>query len=264
MFCTVLSADAYDIKTGRQVGLGGTVLFSAPTATDLLSCPLGLINQNHFLFEAGIERKFELSETDMYYLAGGYRYRDFILTLGLSQFGRSNYYLEQKIKSSLTYQYKYYSAGLLLGGKLVTVGAENRAVTLSATSIGLVGGINFDKYHLGLIIDNLNRPKLYEDAVAENVVYNILAEVEGRGNYSLMARATFEQYEQPQFSLGQHIRLYDKHALFWGIGTEPLTYGGGLEIFYSGFTLIYASSYHPVLGFSHTISLGYLSGDRDQ
>jgi hypothetical protein len=255
------SIAAYDFETGRQTGMAGMILFSAPTATDLLSCPSGQINQNHFLLEAGIQRKFELPETDQFYLAGGYRYSDFTLTLGLAQFGKSNYYVEQKIRSTLTYNYKIYSAGLLLSGKRVDVGADYRAVTLNSTAIGLAGGINYNNYHLALVIDNLNRPRLYEDAVAENRIYNLFAEIEGRGKYSITARVTFEQYEKPQFALGQHIGLYDKNAVFWGIGTAPLRYGGGVEIFYSGITLTYATSFHPVLGFSHNISLGYLTGN---
>lgn len=254
------SLNAYEFDIGRRYGLGGAVLFSAPTATDMLSCPTGLLNKSEIVFEAGYQRKFELADLDKIYAAAGYRYKNLSAVIGVSQFGKDNYYMEQLVKTTLSYSYSYLSAAVIVDGMQVNVGEDEDKLTLRAASIGMAAGVNYQKYHLGFMVDNVNRPKLAETLLPEKSIYHIYGEVEGLSRFSIAGHLALEENQKPMASFGQYIRLIDNNALFWGISRNPLTYGGGLDIKYGNYGLVYAVSYHPELGLTHNISLNISTG----
>jgi len=255
-----LSAFAGDFDAGRVSGMAGNVLLSQPSASELLTCPVGIQEKGRLSLETGFQRKFELSDLDRVFAAAGYRYADLSISAGFSQFGRSNYYTEQLLRTSLSYTYSHFSLGVTGGARIIEIGDDENKVSLNAVSAGVSAGFNYDRYHLAAYAENINKPKLDENAPADEPVYNLFGEIEGPGQFSVMAHAAFEKYQKPCFSLAQYIDLQHNSALFWGISTNPLTYGGGLEVEYSSFRLMYAVSYHPVLGFTHNISLNFISG----
>jgi hypothetical protein len=250
---------AYDIEVGRQCGTGG-VLMSSPTASDYLNCPTGILSKRKIIFESGYQRKYELSDLDQVFAAAGYRLDGLSVSLGFSQFGRNNYYVEQQFKSTLSYGYGMYVASVLLSSRLIEIKANSGNIKLSAVSLGLAGGVNYDNYHIGVVLDNINAPTLYDGDEKQNITYNIYGEIEGSDRFSITARLTLEQYEKPTMSIGQYIILSGRNAVFWGMSNNPLTYGGGVEVHHSFFGLIYAVSYHPVLGFTHNVSLNFEKG----
>ncbi len=254
------SAAAYDIETGRQNGMGGGVLLSTPVVSDFLSCPIGLLEKSQIIFESGYQRKYELSDLDKLFVSGGYRLGNISASIGISQFGRKDYYIEQIVRSTVTYNYGKLVNSVIISGRLLDISSASGKTTLSAISLGVAGGVHYKKYHLGIVLDNVNRPKLYDDDEKQHILYNIYGEIEGSDRFSITARLTLEQYEKPIISIGQYIRLAGQHALFWGLSNNPLTYGGGVEVHYYSFGLIYASTYHPVLGFTHNVSLNYKKG----
>ncbi|PKK84444.1 MAG: hypothetical protein CVT49_03725 [candidate division Zixibacteria bacterium HGW-Zixibacteria-1] len=251
---------ANDFDIGRQYGLGGSVLLSSPTATDMLTCPTGVMNKNEIIFEAGYQRKFELADLDKIYTAAGYRYKNLSAVIGFSQFGKSDYYVEQTAKGVFSYSINHFAAAIIADGRQVSIGEAESKVTLRAASVGLAAGINYQKYHLGAAVDNINRPRLAQSLAQENSIYHIYAEVEGLSRFSVTGHIAFEESEKPLASFGQYIRLIDNNALFWGVSSNPLTYGGGLDIKYGNYGLIYAVSYHPELGMTHNVSLNISSG----
>jgi hypothetical protein len=253
------SAGAYEYDVGRQSGMAGCVLLSSPVASDMLTCPGGSLKDKELGLEAGYQRKYELSDLDRVFAVGCYRYRRFSGAIGVSQFGRSDYYVEQLLKSALTFSYDPFAVSAMLSGKLLEIGSGDRRQTLRAAAFGLAGGINYRKYHVGFVVDNLNGPKLVENGQADNALYGIYAEIEGPSMFSITGRVAWEKNEKPVLAVGQYIRVHERSAVFWGLSNNPLAYGGGVEITYANFDLMYAVSYHPVLGFSHNISLGFAS-----
>ncbi|MEW5923404.1 MAG: hypothetical protein AB1746_05400 [Candidatus Zixiibacteriota bacterium] len=254
------SINAYEFDIGRQYGLGGAVLLSSPMATDMLSCPTGMLNRNEVIFEAGYQRKFELADLDKIYAAAGYRYRNLSAIIGFSQFGKDNYYMEQLVKTALSYTYSHLTAAVIVDGMQVNVGEDERKATLRAASVGLAAGVNYEKYHLGFMIDIINHPKLAETLEGEKSIYHIYGEVEGISRFSVAGHIALEENQKPMASFGQYIRLIDNDALFWGISRNPLTYGGGLDIKYGNYGLVYAVSYHPELGVTHNVTLNISTG----
>ncbi len=260
LFIMAVSASGFDIRTGRSSAMAGAVLLSDPSASDYNSCPVGLISKSKILIETGYQRKFALDDLDKLFLTAAYGFDRFSASIGFSQFGRSDYYIEQDYRLTVGYRYNILSAAVIASGKNLEIGADERKVSLNAFSLGFAAAVNYKKYHLAVVADNLNRPSLSENAQPERITINTYAEIEGPSDFSITGHLLYEEHEEITYSLGQYIKLYKENALFWGISGNPLIYGGGVEIEHSGFSIVYGINYHPTLGFSHNISLSISFG----
>ncbi|MBN2227374.1 MAG: hypothetical protein JW763_08410 [candidate division Zixibacteria bacterium] len=244
----------YGITGGRDIGLGGAVLISAPTASELLVCPFAMIEKDRLLIESGYSRKFELSDLEEVYASAGYRFGAVTASVGISQLGRSDYYLEQLLRAGLAASYRDYTIGLIISGKTVEFG--NRVDDFRAAAIGVTAGVNHGRYHFGICADNLNHPKIADNSEPDYRRVGIYLELEGPARYSLCGRLLMEEHARPRATVAQYFRLYHDNAIFWHVSTRPMTYGGGVEIAYSRLRVRYAVSHHPALGFTHAVSLG--------
>lgn len=250
-----ISADGFEIGSSRRAAAGGAVLLSAPVAGDIVDYPAVYLDRNSFAIESGFERRFELSDLDRIYLSAGYRLGDFSLAAGVSQRGKEDYYLERVNRGSVSYYAGLISMGASVSAKSIEIGEGYG--NFGEVALGLGGGFKYDILHLAVSFDNINQPRLDKNAPRENVITSFLAEMTGGPRVSLLGKAVLEKSEKPRLAMAQYIRLMDAHALIWNITGNPLTYGGGVEIYYSGFAISYAASYHPALGFSHNAALRY-------
>jgi hypothetical protein len=265
VFLLIGSAYGYDLEAGRRLGLAGGIMLSEPQAADLLACPVALIESNQILAEAGYRRLYELSELDKVYLAGGYRTGNFTFGLGFSQFGQRNYYVEQVVRGTAAYRYSHFSGGVLMSAKLLDIDKDERKVSLSAASVGLAAGVYYKSYYLGIAADNLNRPRLDDNRDPERMTLNLYGQVKGMTAFSVTGRVFWEEDEKAIFSIGQYFHLPGDNAVFVGVQSDPLSYGGGIDISYAGFGITYAVAHHPVLGFTHNVSLTFsYSGDSER
>lgn len=254
------SINADDFELGRKSGMAGGIVFSKPSASDLLICPAIYHPGGVLLSEAGYQRKYGLPDLDEVFLAGAYGYGNFIVAAGFSQLGQSNYYVEQLFKGAVSYKRNSFVYSLTATGKRLEIGADERKFSLGTLGLGAAAGMHFSNYHAGVTIDNLNRPKLDDGANPERIKSNIFCEVEGLAKFSIGGRIRFEEYETPILSIGQYFHVGAKHGIFWGIQSDPISYGGGIDVQYSGIWLTYAVSHHPVLGFTHNVSVNYRTG----
>jgi len=256
-FMCVLSCASlfgYDIDAGRRIGMGGTILITSPSASDFLLVPAVRILNRQILFESGFQRRYDLPELDKGYLAAGYRRRSFSFAIGISQFGKDDYYSEKIIRTALGFYYGAFAFGLHGSGKAIKIG--NGYGAFNAKSFGLSGGFSHEEYHLVVMADNLNKPKLTENTEPEPTFWKIYAELKGSKTFSITGKMVLEKRQKISVALGQYIFLSGRNAIFWGLTGNPLTYAGGVEVSYSKIILNYAASYHPALGFSHNVSLG--------
>ncbi len=266
IICSLLlagSALAQEFEFGRRVGLGNTIMLSKPQASEFVSCPVALVQEGTMLFDAGYLREFELADLDNVFASGVYRYNDITFSLGFSQIGRADYYTEQIIRGSVGYIYKDISLALLTSGKLLNISTTAGDIKLSAFGLGLASSLNYGKYHFAFVCKNLNRPTLETGLEGEPRSCDFFAEIEGSKLLSVTGGIFLEENEDPIFSIGQHFSLPGNHALFIGIQSDPIIYGGGLDISYAGFGITYAVNHHTVLGFTHNISLTYLGGEKE-
>ncbi|MFZ5980260.1 MAG: hypothetical protein ACOYVF_06465 [Candidatus Zixiibacteriota bacterium] len=251
----VVSALAFEIISSQGNGLGQTAVLSFPNPSTLVNIPSGGLRDGRWCIEAGFNRQFDLSELDQVFLVGAYRYGKVTTALGFSQFGKRDYYKE--ITAKLTAAYHFDSLCLSLGVSGLGVYFGEGYGRFSTQTLGLGVSYRLNKYFIAFTADNLNSPKFYDNAVSFKPLYSTYAEVIGLGRHSLTAKMTFEKYQKPIFGFGQKLYLSDRGAFFWGIATEPVQYGGGVEFIFSDWLISYATSYHTVLDFSHTITFSY-------
>lgn len=264
IFVSTLSSglSAYDIEGSLQSGMAGSVLFTKPSASGMLICPSDNLLQDQFVIESDWSRKYDLADLDRISLLAAYRYKNLTGALGLSQLGTPDYYTEKTVRATFSYHYKEMTATLITSGEIIEIG--DNLGKFQAAAVGLGASYKYDNYYFGLTIDNINRPKLSELLEGENILTKIFVEIDGGERHSIAGRLVFEKYEKPMVSISQYINIAKRNALFWGLSQNPLAYGGGINVEFKRFSLNYAVSYHPVLGFSHNISFSFLSSITDK
>jgi hypothetical protein len=245
----------FELIPSQGIGMGQTFVLSYPKATTLVNVPCGGLPEGRWQVEAGFNRRFELSDLDQVFVVGALRRGKVTIAAGLSQFGKTDLYKELTGKLQVAYQYDSLSLGLSFSGLGVYLGGGYGR--FSTQTIGLGIAYRYNKYFAAFAADNMTTPRLYDKAVAFKSTYSLYAEIIGLGQHSLTARATWEKYQKPRFGFGQKLYLARQGAFFWGLGTEPIEYGGGIEFYFNQWGISYATSYHPVLDFSHTITFSY-------
>jgi len=248
---------AYDFDVGRLSGLSGGVYLSSPTAAENLNCPAVLSPAGRFHLETGCQRRFELADLDNAFIAAGSRFGAVSVYVGWWHLGRSEYYADQIFKTTAAVRFQPFVFSLISSVRKVEIGGRLGRLAMSAAAYGLALGFHHDRYHLGLVADNLNNPRLDAGSTPDQAFCKLYGEIEGISSFSLVGHVAFEKRAGPVVSIGQYVILSEKAAFFWGMGENPRIYSGGLETGAVGLRLLYAVSYHPVLGFTHNISLNW-------
>ena len=255
LFCFVFSAGAFDFSSGRGNGLGQSVLLSETSASSLVNLPGAGINKNQWKIELGVNRKFELKDLDEIIVAGALRKGKFSFSFGLSQFGYADLYSEKTVKLSSAYYLNDFSFGLALSGLFVDFGGGYEG--LSALTYGLTASYHKKNYYASVMADNLTSPRFEENCPEYKPKFNFYFEYDTQKSFSVTARTTFENKQKPQFAIGQVIDISNDASILWGLSSEPLIYGGGLEYDFKSMLFDYTISYHTILGFTHGISISY-------
>lgn len=248
------SAAGYDPGGGRRFAMSDAVVISSPSATGYSACPISVMENNKLMIESGYLRRYDLSDLDQLYFAVAGNYGKIKMSLWGSQFGKSEYYTEKIIRGSIGFDYGHFSVAIIPGGKLVEFG--NLEGSFNAVSIGFAFGGRWRKYHLALVADNINKPKISESSEPDNRKFELYGEIEGTEVYSVVGRLAWEDNKKMRATIGQLIRFIDNNSIMWGVSSHPLTYSGGVEINYDRFFITYAASNHPALGLSHNIAFG--------
>lgn len=254
------SAVAFDLETGRGIGQGRTLSLHYSSPSELLTLPSGSFTPGEWGFQTGFSRPYELSQLDQLFIVGAYRYEFATAALGFSQFGENNLYTEKKARLAVSVTRGPFTISTMFSAVLVEVGEDYE--DLNAATFGFGAAFRSERVYAGASVDDINSPRLYETAIPYNPKYNLYTEVVGYSSFSLTGRLTLEKQQKPQLALGQRIALADRSYFFWGISTEPLEYGAGVDIFVSPVTFTYAVRNHPALGYSHTVSISVGGGGR--
>ena len=251
----VVTTEAFDFSSGRGIGLGKSVLLSETSASSLVNLPGAGINKNQWKIELGVNRKFELKDLDEIIIAGAFRKGKFSFSLGISQFGYADLYSEKTVKLSSAYVMNEISFGLAVSGLFLDFGGGYEG--LNAFTFGVVANYHKKNYFVSFMADNLTSPKLEENSPEYKPKFNFYFEYDTQKSFSVTARTTIENKQKPQFAIGQVIDISTEASILWGLSSEPLIYGGGLEYDFKSMLFDYTVSYHPVLGFTHGISISY-------
>ena len=254
-FCE--GGNAFQLSGARNRGMGGAISLSRATASDYLRAPGIVLGNGQWYLEAGAERRFELMELDAGYLAWAFRKNKAGFSFGVQQFGRSKGFAEKTARGAVAYYVGNFSLALI--GSLRSFDFGPSYSSLSAVSLGLSAGMTTRHALMIIVVDNLNRPSFVSSAPEQAVEGSVYAEAR-RAKLRTSARISLKENKKPILGLGQIAPVGKAAHLFWGVSSNPLIYGGGLEIRQSKYGIIYSGSYHPTLGYSQNISIVYHSG----
>ena len=255
-------ASGFDPTADMVDGMGNTIVLAQPSALELLSVPVGGIDDGCFKIESGYSRKFEMKELDRVYLAAARRFGPVTTAVGISQFGKGDFYAEKVGRLSLAYHFDSLAVGASLSGMMIEFGGGYD--DLSAVTVGAGCGYRSRRLKTALMFENMTTPRLHAGSPEVSIVSSLHLELLGPGPYSVTGRVTLEATERPQVGLGQKIRLSQRGSFFWGVTTAPSTYGGGVEVNYKRYLITIAASYHSTLGLSHHVALSVVRFGNDK
>ena len=246
---------AYEVPSRLGEGLGGTVLITDPTAGDCLNTP-GLMNSHNGLsIEVGYDRQFEMKELDDRYVSAAYRRGKFGFAGGLSQFGLAELYTETRLHGALAMSWRRWSVGLSGTAMLVEFGGPYDNVWTSSLDAGAT--MRCGRALLALSVKGIKSPHLSDRVDPSPQWVTLYGELIGSGAFSTLARVTVENDQRPQFAVGQALFVSNDAWLLWSVSTAPIKYGGGIQVSRGSLRGSWTTSYHPDLGFSHTVGLSF-------
>lgn len=255
---TSYSAAAFEFNSARSTGLGNGLLLSRATAATLLNAPVMGITEGELLIEMSGERRFEFSNLNNATFAAAYRYKILTAALGVMQFGYRDFYAERTLKGSLSLRHRAMIVSVNASGMIVDFGGAYSR--LRGSSVGFGISANYRNGYFAFTADDLNSPALHESAKEIKPNYVLYAEYLTSKSFSTIGRLSIKDDRENSFMVGQFFAISTKANLFWSFSTEPTKYGAGLEVAHKQFTLSYATSIHPVLGFTHRIGLLFSYG----
>ena len=249
---------AFEYATARGVGLGQTVVLSDPSTSAMLIVPSSALLSGQGRVELGATRRFELQDLDQGYIAAAFCLNRFTYAISATQFGNGDLYAERLARAATAYTFHSFTAGAVASIMEIDFGGHYE--NLSAFGLGLGTSYRSDKVSVAAVVEDLNWPRLHRNSERIRPAYSLYTELVGPGSYSVTGKVTFQKRERPIFGVGQKIDISPLASVFWGLSTSPFIYGGGLELIYKRSLITYATSYHPTLGFTHILSVGFMLG----
>lgn len=231
--------------------LGNSVTAISVGATSAFLNPAGLGQMIHPELDLEYGNQFGLSDLTSEAASLGYRFKTIGMAAGLSNFGKSDFYQEQRISLS---------AGKEILNNL-SLGMTARYLLLKAAgysdqdAIALDLGFLWQKDRLktGGVVKNINQPNIGGDQILRNynvgVIYSVLPQV------ALSAGIYYDTDFKEQVQLGQETSLSENFALRLGFQTEPNRYSLGAGFSWSKLGIDYAFVNHPDLGGSHVVGM---------
>ncbi len=251
---------AFGLASGRSPVPGGAAILTQATASTLAMLPTAGIEDHELKAELLAIRRFGIKELDEATLAAAYRIGCASAAIGLAQMGRADLYLERTARLGAACHIGPLAVGTALSAMSVSFGGAYPG--LAATTLGVDVSYRAHRGMVVLALDDLTSPRLDKRARPCNPKYSMYVQIIGVGSFFVTGRVTLEHFEKPRFAMGQYLTVSERGTIFWGLSSAPLEYGGGVEVVGGGGRISYAASYHPVLGFSHTVSLSYQVGGR--
>lgn len=250
-----LTGEVQGYEFGEEVRFRGSLHhLLVSDAITLLDMPV-VAGYRGIGFESGFIRQYELSDLDRVYLAGSYARRSVALAVGVSQFGKSSLFAEQRAKISLHYRISNFTAAV--SGSALRQQFGGGYESLQASTVGV--GIGWSNRQTAVAVsgENLTSPWLVE-GITEKPLVQLEASRQLASGLVSSAGVRMQSSLAPRWHLGQAIDISENARIGWQIETRPLVYGAAFRLVPERFLLQYAVSIHPTLGLSHLISLGFV------
>ncbi len=237
----------------KSISLGNAFGSLCDNSNSVFLNPAGLSFLSNPQVYAGYSNAYGLSELSQTSLSIAYPKKFWGIGLGVSVFGKSDFYQEKIGIISGAFKLKdKFSVGLSF--KYLILSSSSAYPELKAASFDAGFRYKFiEKVELGGVVKNLNQPKLGEDKIPLNynlgLAYNPFKEIGLFLGY-------YDDVEfKSQIRLGQETYVSKNLALRFGFQSQLSRYSMGFGFNWENFKLDYAYFNHPVLDATHKVGL---------
>lgn len=224
---------------------------SGPLAA--LDLPIGR-NRGRLIVQTGFTRQYDLAELDRFMLAASAGSGQFSFSLGISQLGKSDLFVEQLFKGSAQYHFRSLAVAVSASFIRQQFGGGYADLTSASGGAGLCWQDR--KTVVSFMIDNLNSPHLI-DHFKNRPLLRAQTSRELASGLTGSAGVLLQERESPRFLIGQAIDLSPLAQIGWQVETRPLVYGAAFRLVPERFLMQYTVFIHPVLGLTHAVRIGY-------
>ena len=252
---------AVDFETPTIPGLGGCAVMMQPSASDFLLTTGASLGSRSFAVDLLDYDQFQMQEFHQNAAAIAYRSGRYAVAAGLTQFGMDGLYREMAYQIAVSRQIRRFAFGV--NSRVTSIEFGEFYSPLSMTAFGLGAACKLRSAIVSVNLEDINSPRPGNTSARLNPKLSGYLEYWPRESYSVTSRFTAQKGQKLQVGFGQILKLPLQSRLFWGLSTEPLIYGAGLEIFVYKAFITCTASYHPALGLSRMITLSF-RGDREK
>ncbi len=241
-----------EFPTSRTDALGGTVVLSTPTPSEQLISGAKLSQTEKLSVDFGYKRQYNLKELDLIYSAVSYRLKNYNFIAGFSQLGDPELYTQKTIRLGFLYSNSFFTIGNFLTGQFHNF--NNRYNSISRVSYGISMQYRHKFFIISAVLDNINRPSFNESSIKANRKLTLFGEILGKGKYKTTLKLSKLSQNKKSFGIGESVKISKYSSILFGFSTAPIEFGGGVDLKLHNNSFIYNSSYHPVLGLTHSVS----------
>jgi len=237
----------------KSSSLGNAYLSLSDNSNSVFLNPAGLSFLSKAQAYLGYSNAYGLAELSQTSLSLAHPKKFWALGLGLSVFGKADFYQEKIGVISGAYKFRdKFAIGLSLKYLILTTTANYPDLKAVSLDVGFRYRV-IEKVELGGVVKNFNQPKLAGDKIPLN--YNLSLAYLPMREIALFVGYYDESDFKSQIRIGQETFLNKNLAIRLGFQFQPSRYSLGLGINLEKFKLDYAYFNHPVLDVTHKVGL---------
>ncbi len=249
---SALIEEGIDSKT---IALGNSFFSLIDNSNAVFLNPAGLSFLTKSQVSLGYSNLYGLTELSLGSLSWSYPLKSWSFGVGLSIFGKSDFYQEKLGVISAAYNFKN-KIGVGISLKYLILSTSSDYPELKAFSLDLgFRGKFLEKIAIGGVVKNLNEPKFKKNAEKIPLNYNLALAYNPFKEIGLMVAYFDDSDFKSQFRFGQETKIGKNLALRFGFQTQPSRYSFGAGFIWEKFKIDYAYFNHPDLEASHSVNL---------
>lgn len=253
LFSSEIARSAFELQplSTRALALGLSRF--APTPTCLFSQP-ALLTKTPRSFQADYFRLYDLAELSQGVVAANLPRGDFAFGLGVSSFGRSDYYRENQVAFGVARRVNNFSLGA--GAKFWQVALP--APYSSPTGIAADLGLTYDLSTLGRFGSSLGNLSLVasDDHLYPPVEIALGFSSTIANQFFVTLSGQWDDETKTSLRFGQEYHVNSNLTLRFGFLTDPARFTLGLGVGKGKLHIDYGFLSHPVFSGSHSVGVG--------
>lgn len=209
-------------------------------------------------FQASHKSLYSLNELTENRMAITWRWRQFWLGGVVTTFGKSDYYGEFGSGFATGFTSGPVAIGGYIGYRRLSFGEGYSAFSSMSGGAGATVSIGMLDLFGVMRCDGWEKSPdvYYPESIEGEAGFSFLT----AGGIVSQGRVLLTSESDPTMAIAQQFELADELTLNWILVMKPVRFGGGCRLAVAGFVFGFDTSHHPILGWIHTVSLGYTFG----